>query len=454
MDSKTLMAHANHYLNTLSVTIHTRQVGSRGNQQAADYVARFLSDFGFQVETPTFDCFDWDDGAVTLTVNDQPYQAFASPYSLGCQVQAPLAVASTLAELSAVDADGKVLLLYGELAKEQLMPKNFKFYNPPEHQEIYRLLESKTPAAILTATGRNPELAGAVYPFPMIEDGDFNIPSAYLTNDVGLRIAEMTGDMVSLSSPAQRIPSIGWNVIGRKGGPPPVNGNGYTNGNGNGHVNGSIRDASMDYAGVVQKPGPRRNGYIPRNRLVFTAHIDSKLGTSGALDNAVGVVSLMLLAELLKDYTGPIEVELVAINGEDYYSNPGETLYLNSNSGRMDEIMLAVNVDGVAFHQGGCVWSAYDLPPEIASTVSQAFNSQPGITQGESWCQGDHMLFVMNQRPAIAVTSEDARQIVSEIAHTDKDRSDLIDPTHLVHLASAFQELVTLVNENQHLPIA
>jgi aminopeptidase YwaD len=368
-----------------------------------------------------------------------------------------LAAASTLAELSAVDAEGKVLLLYGDLAKEQLMPKNFKFYNPPEHQEIYRLLESKLPAAILTATGRNPELAGAVYPFPMIEDGDFNIPSAYLTDEVGLRIADHLGELTSFSSPAQRIPSIGWNVIGRKGGPRLVENNGHKNGNGRG--NGLGNDASADYdstgfAGALRIDEPRRNGYIPRKRLVFTAHIDSKLGTPGALDNAVGVVSLLLLAELLAEYAESIEIELVVLNGEDYYSTPGEIHYLNSNTSRLDEIVLAVNVDGVAFHQGSSAWSAYELPPELASAVSQAFSSQPGIVQGEPWYQGDHMLFVMNQRPAVAVTSEQVWQIVSEVAHTDKDLPALVDPERLVHLASAFKELAALVNEAQLLPVA
>ncbi len=232
MDDTHFLTRASHYLNELCVMIPTRQVGSRGNQQAADYFARILVEFGFNVETPPFDCYDWYDGAVTLTIDSQLFEAFASPYSLGCQVGAPLVTAATLEQLENVDADQKVLLLYGDLANEQLMPKNFQFYNPPEHQRIYNLLESKAPVAILTATGRNPEMAGAVYPFPMIEDGDFNIPSVYLTAEIGLRIAELSGKMVTLSSPAQRIPSIGWNVIGCKGGPRPVNGNGHYNGHG------------------------------------------------------------------------------------------------------------------------------------------------------------------------------------------------------------------------------
>ncbi len=209
---------------------------------------------------------------------------------------------------------------------------------------------------------------------------------------------------------------------------------------------------SQNVAGAIQVPGPRRNGNSPHKRLVFTAHIDSKLGTPGALDNAAGVVSLLLLAELLKDYAEPVEIELVAINGEDYYSSPGEMLYLQANAGRMDEIVLAVNIDGVGFHQGSSAWSAYELPQELVSSAIQAFDSQPGIIQGESWNQGDHMLFVMNQRPAIAITSEQVWQTVSEFAHTTKDQPNLVNPAHLVHLAYALKELVALVNAS--LPVA
>ena len=39
-------------------------------------------------------------------------------------------------------------------------------------------------------TDRNPELVGALYPFPLFEDGDFDIPSVFMTGDEGLRLAK------------------------------------------------------------------------------------------------------------------------------------------------------------------------------------------------------------------------------------------------------------------------
>lgn len=96
---------------------------------------------------------DWEQAGVNLKLGDDAFESFASPYSLGCQVEAALAEVSTVEDLETAEAAGKVLLLTGDLTREQLMPKNFPFYNPEEHQRIIRALEQQAPAAII-ATGK------------------------------------------------------------------------------------------------------------------------------------------------------------------------------------------------------------------------------------------------------------------------------------------------------------
>ncbi len=140
------------------------------------------------------------------------------------------------------------------------MPKNFVFYNPEEHQKIIALLEKGKPAAVIGATGRNSALAGGVYPFPLIEDGDFDIPSVYMTEEEGNRLLPFAGCIVTLNSVSVRIPGKGYNIIAVK--------------------------------------GPEG-----ADRIVVTAHIDAKKGTPGAIDNATGVIVLLLLADLLSDMT-------------------------------------------------------------------------------------------------------------------------------------------------------
>lgn len=398
MTATHLADHAASYLRTLCQDLPGRAVGSAGNRAATRFFAETVASFGFDVTTPTFDCIDWVSGGAALMVGGVPFAVLPSPYSLGGQAQAPLVVASTLAELAAGDAGGKVLLLRGELAKEPLMPKNFEFYNPDEHRQIIAQLERQQPLAIAGATARSPALAGALYPCPLIEDGDFDIPSVYLTEEEGARLAAYAGQTAIFTIDAQRLPGTGCNVVATRG-----------------------EGAS---------------------RVVLFAHIDAKAGTPGAIDNAAGVTMLLLVAELLADYTGPLGIEIVALNGEDYYANPGEMLYLRQNAGRFDEIVLGINIDGVGYAHGPTAFSLYGCPPDLAGQLRGVFDRRSGIVEGEPWYQGDHFLFLMHQRPALAITSAAVAELLGEIVHTEKDTLAIVDPARLVEAAEGLAEVV------------
>jgi aminopeptidase YwaD len=386
-------------LRRLCLEIPSRRVGSEGNRAATDFFASVVASFGFETESPAFDCIDWTCEDVHLSLGDTPFQAFASPYSLGCHVSAPLIVASTVEELEIAEVSDKIILLRGDIAKEQLMPKNFPFYNPDHHKRIVQLLETKKPQAIIAATSRNPELVGAVYPFPLIEDGDFDIPSVYMTEEEGNRLAERAGKEISLASRTRRIPAKGCNVIARK-------------------------------------------GANPNRRVVLFAHIDTKPDTPGANDNANGVIVLLLLAELLADYSGNLGIEIVAMNGEDYYASPGEKQYLSINAGRLDEIVLGINLDGVGYYKGNVAYSLYDCPADIAAAIHEAFSVYENVVEGEPWYQGDHGLFILNQIPALAITSDLLMELAAEIAHSPKDRPEIVDATKLVNVAMALRDLL------------
>ena len=181
--------------------------------------------------------------------------------------------------------------------------------------------------------------------------------------------------------------------------------------------------------------------------MVVCAHIDAKDGTPGALDNAAGVVGLLLLGELLANYQGELGVELVAINGEDYYSNPGEQRYLADNQGRFDDIVVGVNIDGVGYVEGKTAYSLYECPAAMAALVHQAFAARDAFVEGEPWVQGDHALFLMNQRPAVAITSEQIMELLAEIPHTPKDRPELVDCAKLAETAVALYTLLGMLDD-------
>jgi aminopeptidase YwaD len=194
LEGRALLAvKAGAYLNALCRERAGRRVGTAANREATDFAAGTFARLGLSTESPAFDCIDWWQDGAELVADAERFFALVSPFSLGASARAPLAVASTVDDLEAHDLSGRVLLLRGEVAKEQLMPKGFAFYNPDEHKRIIRALETAGPAAIIAATGRDPGMAGAVYPFPLIEDGDFDIPSAYITDVEGERLARKAG---------------------------------------------------------------------------------------------------------------------------------------------------------------------------------------------------------------------------------------------------------------------
>ena len=358
-----------------------------------------MRSFGFDVGCPEFDCMDWQSDGATITVSGKSYGVQASPYSLGAQVNGQLVSACSFPELENLAFSNKILLLQGDLTKEQFLPKNFPFFQVEEQKKTIRLLEEQKPLALITATARNPEMAGALYPFPVFEDGDFDIPSVFITEEQGDQLAKHRGRDISLEIQAKRIPARACNVVASKG------------------------DSRTD-------------------RVVLFAHIDAKLGTPGALDNGTGIVTLLLLAELLKEYDGKKCIEIAALNGEDYYSNPGEQLYLRQNEGKFNEIVLGINIDGLGYVRGKTAYSLYQCSPEMTGAIEKIFSKDEWFLPGEPWYQGDHAIFLMNGRPALALTSELVGELMAEIVHTEKDTPEIIDPHKVARTALALYELI------------
>ena len=389
------------YLQTLCVEIPQRNVGSEGNRRATRFVESSLASFGWHTESAPLDVVDWTSAGASLQVCNRSFPVRSSPYSLGCSVHAPLVLASSLPELEALDATGKILVLHGDIAKEQLMPKNFVFFNPEEHQRAIALLEHKQPAAIVSVTGRNSSLAGGIYPFPLFEDGDFDVPSVFLAEEEGRDLLALANHPAALESRAARIPAKAFNVVARKG---------------------------------------------PKNapRIVLSAHVDAKLGTPGAIDNATGVAVLLLLAERLRDYAGPFALEIAAFNGEDYYAVPGQMDYIRKNQNRFQTIALNVNVDGAGYKDGPSSFSFFNLPEPMLTAAQRMLASFEEVAEGIQWPQGDHSIFVQHGCPAIAVSSKWLidHMDTQDLTHTPKDNPSIVDPRKVAQIAEALDWLL------------
>jgi aminopeptidase YwaD len=188
-----------------------------------------------------------------------------------------------------------------------------------------------------------------------------------------------------------------------------------------------------------------RKGANHTRRVVVCAHIDAHIGSPGASDNASGVVALLLLAELLADYRGNLGVEILAMNGEDYYAASGENQYVARNAGKFDEIVLGINLDDIGYHKGKVAYSLYDCPAEIARAIRDAFSAHADLIEGPLWYQSDHSIFLLNQRPALAITSEHLAELMGEITHTPKDTPEIVDVAKLVNVAAALRDLILVL---------
>lgn len=413
------------HLDVLCERVGGRLVGTAGNRAATDYVRDTLVELGLTVDCPDFACLEWRQGEVRLEAGGEACPAHPGPYSPPFDGTAELAAAASLAELDAADIEGRIVLLHGDLAKEPLAPRNYVFYNPEAHQAVYRLLDEKRPAAVLGATGTCPSTAGAAYPFALFDDGDLDLPSAYLKDVDGARLLTHVGEPARLLIDSQCLPSTGCNVIG----------------------------AWPPHAGEAAIPDPPG---APARRIVLTAHVDARPGTPGALDNAAGVATMLAVAELLARtpparagtaqggaaVTGAAtgagaSIELAILNGEDYYAASGEMAYIAANEGHWADIALAINVDGAGYREGATAASFYSGSDELRRACEAALAPFPGVVPGEPWVQGDHSLFVMQGVPALAFTSDQMTRLWSEIAHTERDRLELIDPARLDELARA-----------------
>jgi aminopeptidase YwaD len=390
---------ARDYLTFLCSVKPNRRTGSQGNRDATEWFARIVDDLGYEVDASPFSCLDYVAGESSLISGNSTFEIYIGPYSMPCDTKAELVTVTTAAELENCTCDGKILLMKNDICGEQLMPKNFVFYNPDHHKRIYSLLEDKCPAGIITATAKLPDLVGALYPFPLIVDGDFDIPNVFCTDAVGETISEKTEETFSLKIDAERIPTTASNVIAR--------------------LNSDRR-----------------------KKIVITAHIDAYENSPGASDNASGTVVLLLLAEMLKIYGGDSAIEIVAINGEDHYSVAGEMDYLKRYGNALEKVSLSINIDDVGCRVGRCAYSFYDCAPEIVQKTNNVFGRFTGMVKGEPWFNGDHMMFVQKGIPSIALTSENLTELMATITHTSRDTPHIVDERKLVEVAGALKQLI------------
>jgi aminopeptidase YwaD len=156
------------------------------------------------------------------------------------------------------------------------------------------------------------------------------------------------------------------------------------------------------------------------------AHLDPKEGSPGAVDNATGTAALLAIGELLVEQVSPVSVEMVPINGEDHDSVGGEHCFVADNTGRWEELVLAINLDAVGARDARTAVSLYGCPPWPEAHVNEVLARHPHVQHGEAWYESDHSIVAMQGRPAVALTSTTFGEQCASITHTPRDTLEVV----------------------------
>ena len=371
------------HLEQLCAGLADRHTGGTGNIAANAYFAEVASRAGLHVERIGFDCFEWEPGPAYLETDSETLTVKRGPYSLPCKAEATLFAATTVEELESLHAEGCVLLLHGPIASAQLTPRGYPFYAVDEHARILSAIEAAGPAAVIAITGRD-EMAGAIYPFPLMNDATVDVPSAYVKDIEGPALLAHVGETVRFTMDAKRIPTRAEQVIARK-------------------------------------PG------TGAGRILVSAHIDTARETPGALDNGTGVACLLGLMEELAGRATRHTIEVLPFNGEDNYAAKGELVYLAANPEGFSDVAVVVNIDAAGPAGAATDVSFYGCPDAVNEAAEAAMAQLASVQVGPAWPASDHMVFAMRGVPAMAIASAELTRIVGEIAHTELDTPDLAD---------------------------
>ena len=343
------------HLKRLCVEIGPRPIGSPGDHAAANYIQEVFRAAGLVVEIQEFECPAWEHLGTHLALDGEHVDTAANAFSPPCDVSAPGVAVGTVAELEAADLDGRIGILYGDLTKVPLSPKSW-FLKSEREDHIIRLLEEKTPAALITVQPRVGDLER------VIVDWEFLIPSATVPARVGLALLQRRAPRLNLRIQSRVASGHTCNVVARKGG----------------------------------------DG---QPRIVLCAHYDTTIDTPGALDNAAGVAVLLALAQILNQSNLRYSLEWIAFSGHEYLPL-GDDEYLRRCGDQLDGIMAAINFDGVGQYLAANSIAMFASSAVFQDQVTESVREYPGVTWVDPWPQSNHSTFAMRGVPAIAFSSE------------------------------------------------
>ena len=376
-----------------------RPVGSENNMDILSYLENLMVKMGYDIKKLPFVCTTWETDESCLTLNDRRIKIQASPFSQPFEGSGKLVFAKSLEELETADCQNCILVVGGELVTTPLQPKEYPFYYPDAHKYLIELFERKQPAAIIAATGKH-ALCG-LQPFPLFEDGNFLIPSAYVTEAM---FEELQGNDKE---------GMAWVSIQSK------------------------NKQQNSYQLVSRKRNKSNYG-----KIIICAHMDTKYNTQGALDNAVGVAVLIGAAARLAG--SDCDIDIVPFNGEEYYEASGEVEYLKYISSGQNEVSLVINIDSPCHAGSKIAVSLYNFDDPAKEVVDHLMQTQNEVVYGPEWYAGDHAAFAFRGIPCMVLTSSDLFEGGLDNTHTMQDTPETVDLSQIELVVNYINKIVEI----------
>jgi aminopeptidase YwaD len=212
------------------------------------------------------------------TSGPESLPAFAQTFTKACDIEAELVGVNTRYQLEfAPDLEGKILLLYGEVATDLTADRNPTLLSAEGRQ-----------ASALIVMSRSETVSTK-----LIRDPFLRIPAVAVSHSMGLRLQENEGRRVRLRIIARRYDSTGHNVIGRL-------------------------------------PGESKE------HIVVVAHYDTAANSPGATDNASGTAVVLELCELFAAMgKRKLGIDFIAYGAEEYGRHGGN---LGGNLGSVEYV--------------------------------------------------------------------------------------------------------------------
>lgn len=374
------------HLDALLRVAPRRPPGSPANRAATGYVANALRDAGLEPTELPFRARYWTPGSAQLAIDGVDVQIEPPAFCRAASTSGPSVIFTSLADLEvASPTPGAVLILEGELASP-FFPKAFPYVSIPEQVALIERLEALMPAAVIAVVDDD-----AIHE-PVFEDPDLAFPYATIPRSIGSTIAR--GASVRLQV-----------------------------------------EASLDEGEGVNVSAGSASG----RRAIVCAHIDSKVTTTGALDNGGGVAVLLDLAERGLGNLRPLE--LVFFNGEDHYAAPGEQAWLAARD--LADVELVINVDGAGLRGYPTAVSTINAPADLQARVEQLVADTSGLLMGPPWFESDHAIFAMRGIPSIAITSGAPFDLLKRLSHAD-DPATVIDVDVLAGVSRFCRAFLTM----------